>query len=133
MTTGTPIMGSRSSSRRSLHFLSHFLREFCFSKSFSSFPYQLPRFLPISSNFSDSAIYFLLSNDFVSQRSIKNILIEILQKHISDQKIVNLLKEITYSFKLGGLPLGNLTSQLFANVYLNEFDQFFKHKLKSKY
>ncbi len=30
-----------------------------------------------------------------------------------------------------GLPLGNLTSQLFANVYLNEFDQFVKHGLKA--
>jgi len=32
-----------------------------------------------------------------------------------------------------GLPLGNLTSQLFANVYMNKFDQFVKHKLKVKY
>lgn len=32
-----------------------------------------------------------------------------------------------------GLPLGNLTSQLFVNIYLNEFDQFVKHKLKAKY
>ncbi len=32
-----------------------------------------------------------------------------------------------------GMPLGNLTSQFFANVYLNELDQFVKHKLKSKY
>ena len=32
-----------------------------------------------------------------------------------------------------GLPLGNLTSQLFANIYLDEFDQFIKHKLKIKY
>lgn len=31
------------------------------------------------------------------------------------------------------MPLGNLTSQFFANVYLNEFDQFVKHKLKVKY
>jgi hypothetical protein len=31
------------------------------------------------------------------------------------------------------LPIGNLTSQLFANVYMNEFDQFVKHKLKIKY
>jgi len=29
------------------------------------------------------------------------------------------------------LPLGNLTSQLFCNVYMNEFDQFVKHKLKA--
>ena len=31
------------------------------------------------------------------------------------------------------MPLGNLTSQFFANVYLNELDHFVKHKLKSKY
>ncbi|TXH00344.1 MAG: RNA-directed DNA polymerase [Candidatus Moraniibacteriota bacterium] len=32
-----------------------------------------------------------------------------------------------------GLPIGNLTSQFFANVYLNELDQFVKHALKAKY
>jgi hypothetical protein len=32
-----------------------------------------------------------------------------------------------------GLPIGNLTSQFFANVYLNELDQFVKYKLKCKY
>lgn len=50
---------------------------------------------------------------------------------------MNLLKEIIISFhhnrKGFGLPLGNLTSQLFANVYMNEFDQFIKHTLKVKY
>lgn len=32
-----------------------------------------------------------------------------------------------------GIPVGNLTSQLFANVYLNKLDQFVKHDLKAKY
>lgn len=32
-----------------------------------------------------------------------------------------------------GLPIGNLTSQFFANIYLNELDQFVKHVLKCKY
>lgn len=32
-----------------------------------------------------------------------------------------------------GLPIGNLTSQFFANVYLDELDQFAKHRLKIKY
>ena len=31
-----------------------------------------------------------------------------------------------------GMPLGNLTSQFFANVYLNELDYFVKHKLRAK-
>ena len=32
-----------------------------------------------------------------------------------------------------GMPLGNWTSQFFANIYLNELDQFVKHKLKAKH
>ncbi|MCX6760391.1 MAG: reverse transcriptase/maturase family protein [Candidatus Nealsonbacteria bacterium] len=63
----------------------------------------------------------------------QNILIDILKGYIPDENIINLLKEIILSFKLGGLPLGNLTSQLFANVYLNELDQFVKHELRVKY
>ena len=37
------------------------------------------------------------------------------------------------NFESKGMPLGNLTSQFFANVYLNELDYFIKHKLKAKY
>jgi len=66
-----------------------------------------------------------------------NILIEILQSYILDKNTMWLLKQVISSFnpnKQGiGLPLGNLTSQLFANVYLNKLDQFVKHKLKVKY
>ena len=32
-----------------------------------------------------------------------------------------------------GMPLGNLTSQFFANAYLNELDYFVKQKLKARY
>lgn len=32
-----------------------------------------------------------------------------------------------------GLPIGNLTSQLFSNVYLNDFDQYVKRELKIKH
>ena len=32
-----------------------------------------------------------------------------------------------------GMPLGNLTSQFFANIYLAELDHFVKHELKAKY
>ena len=32
-----------------------------------------------------------------------------------------------------GLPIGNLTSQLFSNVYLNEFDQFMKRALHCRH
>ena len=65
------------------------------------------------------------------------VLKEILVDHIPDKDILWLLSQVIVSFmpkKPGvGLPLGNLTSQLFVNIYMNEFDQFVKHKLKAKY
>ena len=42
-------------------------------------------------------------------------------------------KSLFFSGKNKGLPIGNLTSQLFANIYLNEIDQFIKRELKLKY
>lgn len=61
---------------------------------------------------------------------------EITEEYTIDENLIRLLKEIVSSFsstELGvGLPLGNLTSQLFVNIYMNEFDQFVKHTLKAK-
>ena len=69
----------------------------------------------------------------ISHKILKNIL----AKYIPDKNILWLLSEIINSFYSAmpgvGLPLGNLTSQLFVNIYMNEFDQFVKHKLKAKY
>ncbi len=42
-------------------------------------------------------------------------------------------KRFRHAGKDKGLPIGNLTSQFFANVYLNELDQFIKHQLKCKH
>lgn len=42
-------------------------------------------------------------------------------------------KSLFHVPKNQGLPIGNLTSQFFANVYLNELDQFAKRQLKSAY
>jgi retron-type reverse transcriptase len=65
------------------------------------------------------------------------ILLEVLSQYIADPGVIDLLREIIESFSSTrpgvGLPLGNLTSQLFVNIYMNEFDQFIKHTLKEKY
>jgi len=42
-------------------------------------------------------------------------------------------KSLFHSPKGCGLPIGNLTSQLFSNVYLNQFDQFMKRSLHCKH
>lgn len=64
------------------------------------------------------------------------ILIKIVSSTIHDERTINLLKEIigSYRTKEGkGIPLGNLTSQLFSNVYLDVFDQFVKRELRIKH
>lgn len=81
-----------------------------------------------------------------------DILINILSNKINDKETMELLKEIinsedtAFGLPLGfnvedvdvrlkekGIPIGNLTSQMFANLYLNELDQFSKRMLKLKY
>ena len=46
------------------------------------------------------------------------------------------MEEIVRGFEIEkgkGIPIGNLTSQLFSNIYLNELDQFIKNEMKVKY
>ena len=65
-----------------------------------------------------------------------NLLRYIVTKHVGDKDINRLINQIISSFQTSpgkGLPLGNLTSQLLVNVYMNEFDQYVKHTLKVKY
>jgi len=68
----------------------------------------------------------------------RDILIGILSKSLPDEDALWLMKEIIASFHTDGrpgkgVPIGNLTSQIFANIYLNELDQFVKHGLKVKH
>ena len=65
------------------------------------------------------------------------ILMKIIGKKIRDGKVLQFIKIIlnNHNFKIKGkgMPLGNLTSQFFANVYLNELDYYIKHNLKVKH
>lgn len=81
------------------------------------------------------------------------VLIKILKRRIKDKRLIGLLETIINSEKrpfglpLGvdpneidpcdmlfdkGMPIGNLTSQMFANIYMNELDQYLKHELHLK-
>jgi len=65
------------------------------------------------------------------------ILMNIISKRIKDNNILWLTKEILNNYDSTtpkkGMPLGNWTSQFFANIYLNELDQYIKYKLKIKH
>ena len=65
------------------------------------------------------------------------ILYNIIKKYIVDPQVLNLTKILIFKQPLNnnqiGIPIGNYTSQFFANIYLNELDHFVKRVLKVKY
>lgn len=82
------------------------------------------------------------------------VLLDILKRRIEDKQVLGLLDRIINNpnMRFGlppgvnaencpdeerlsdrGMPIGNLTSQLFANIYLNELDQYCKHVLKTRH
>ena len=80
--------------------------------------------------------YYILKMDVAKYFPSINIeiLMNIVKRKIKDEKILEILENIVYSKSIStGLPIGNLTSQILANVYYNEADQFIKHKLKVRY
>lgn len=64
------------------------------------------------------------------------ILLALISNQIKDIKLLEMIKNIIGSFKSKpgkGIPLGNTTSQIFANIYLDSLDQFIKRKLRVQY
>lgn len=62
------------------------------------------------------------------------ILLSLIARKITDKKMLDLLSKVIGSFREDcGLPLGNLTSQLFANIYLHTLDVYLKYDLKVEY
>lgn len=63
-----------------------------------------------------------------------NMLLAILGKRINDNDLMHLIRKVLNNHSDNvGMPLGNMTSQFFANVYLNELDHYVKHQLKARY
>lgn len=65
------------------------------------------------------------------------ILYDIMKKYIKDKDLLEfthlLIFDNNESTTEIGIPIGNYTSQFFANIYLNELDQYIKRTLKVKY
>lgn len=69
--------------------------------------------------------FFNINND---------IIYRLISRKIKDKKVLELTKEFIYHNEDSvGVPIGNYTSQYYANIYLNELDKYVKHELKLKY
>ncbi len=66
-----------------------------------------------------------------------NILYKLICRKVYEPNMRHLLTEVISSYRCGllriGIPIGNLTSQVFANIYLHELDMYAKHELKLRY
>ena len=80
--------------------------------------------------------YYILKMDIAKyfDNIDKKILLDILEKRIKDKDVMWLINEILYANKREkGLEIGNYTSQMCANIYLNEYDWYVKRDLHIKY
>jgi len=67
-----------------------------------------------------------------------DVLFNLIKKRVKNKLILSVVKEIIESFHFDdatnkGIPLGNITSQIFLNIYLNNFDHFVKKRLKARF
>lgn len=64
----------------------------------------------------------------------QHVLFELLKRRVKDRQTLLLIREVLKSYQSSregvGMPIGNLTSQVFSNIYLNELDRFVSHELK---
>lgn len=81
----------------------------------------------------DGPVYYLKMDFSKYFYSIDiNILLKEIKRKISDSRVFELLKQFAGNLKIG-IPIGNLLSQLFANIYGHIFDRFIKTKLRIKH
>lgn len=90
-----------------------------------------------------SKYFFSINHDYLkrtllaheSEQSIRNLLINLIDSYQTNNEHDSLF-DVDSPYILTsnkGMPLGNLTSQFFANIYLNEFDHYVKEQLQIKY
>lgn len=63
----------------------------------------------------------------------RKILFNILKRNINDKELLNFTRVLIGNDDELGIPIGNYTSQFFANIYLNELDHYVKEKLNIKF
>lgn len=89
----------------------------------------------------DRAQEFLRANKYCLHGDVRKyfpsidhvVLKGLLRRHIADADVLTVLDSIIDTAGRRGLPIGNLTSQFFANLYLHELDFFVKHTLRGRY
>jgi RNA-directed DNA polymerase len=91
---------------------------------------RLERFIKEKYNKADQTLVLDLARKVIFNTPAENCIIK---GKRSDWNGLPASKSLFHSAHDCGLPIGNLTSQVFANFYMDQFDHFVKHDLKIKY
>lgn len=91
---------------------------------------KLERFIKEKYYYPDKGLLIKLCKQVIFNNSTKNCIIK---GSKSDWDNLPQTKSLFHSQPNCGLPIGNLTSQVFANFYMDSFDHFVKHNLKIRY
>lgn len=90
----------------------------------------LNKVIPIYGDKLDFNFLKYLSKVIVLLNPVENCIV---RSNKNEWKLLDKSKSLFYSDENCGLPIGNLTSQLFSNVYLNVLDQYMKRVLRCKH
>lgn len=63
----------------------------------------------------------------------KDVMMAKLRTKVKDERFLEVVRRIIYEYPYSGLPIGNYTSQYFANFYLSELDHYMKERFHCKY
>ena len=91
---------------------------------------KLEKFIKEKYQAHDKELIIKLSKQVIFNDPTKNCIIK---RYKSDWVNLPQTKSLFHSKPNCGLPIGNLTSQVFANFYMDSFDHFIKHDLKIRY
>ena len=64
---------------------------------------------------------------------VKFYLMEKIERIIKDSRVLDIFSRIVYEYPMPGIPIGNYTSQFFANLYLSGIDHFMKSVYHCRY
>ena len=91
---------------------------------------RLYKFIEDNYHKTDKQIIIRLCRQVIYNDCTKNCYIK---GELSNWEYLPKTKSLFHSQQGSGLPIGNLTSQIFANFYMDSFDHFIKHELGVKY
>ncbi len=64
---------------------------------------------------------------------LKDVMMAKIEARVKDKKVLDLCRRVIFEYPGDGLPIGNYTSQYFANFYLSDLDHYMKEQFHCRF